>query len=245
MDVRRYAAAKQAWSTMNYFAHGRRYVDQPWRLAGVSLPDWLNVLDRRTRARSKTVAPFLNNPDRSLRQLAEGVTQHHADDRWFHGQPQFLQLNAQFAAELRGLCPNDQTPRCSFVGHVAVELLLDAELIQRDRSQLDQYYATLRQLDPCSLSAVLEAVLGKPLPGIGRLLDRFIGEQFLWDYLDDSRLWHRLNQVLRRVGLPFLPADAVPWLGSARDRVTAACDELFPPPTALPESTKVDGGRGE
>ena len=38
---------------MNYFAHGREFVDEPYFLAGTAVPDWLSVVDRPTRIRSR------------------------------------------------------------------------------------------------------------------------------------------------------------------------------------------------
>ena len=41
---------------MNYFAHGRHFIDQPYLLAGTAVPDWLNVVDRSVRARPARAA---------------------------------------------------------------------------------------------------------------------------------------------------------------------------------------------
>ncbi len=38
---------------MNYFAHGYRFIDDPYFMAGTALPDWLSVADRRVRIRPK------------------------------------------------------------------------------------------------------------------------------------------------------------------------------------------------
>ncbi len=41
---------------MNYLAHGWRYTDEPYVLAGTAAPDWLSVIDRKIRLRSRTAA---------------------------------------------------------------------------------------------------------------------------------------------------------------------------------------------
>ena len=38
---------------MNYFAHGRSFIDHPYLLAGTAVPDWLNLVARRSRIRTK------------------------------------------------------------------------------------------------------------------------------------------------------------------------------------------------
>ena len=69
---------------MNYFAHGRRFTQEPYFLAGTAVPDWLNVVARRVKARSKHARVFVNNVDPRLAALARGIQQHHFDDGWFH-----------------------------------------------------------------------------------------------------------------------------------------------------------------
>jgi hypothetical protein len=62
-------------------------------------------------------------------------------------------------------------------------------------------------------------------------LGYFIGEfrraRILWDYLEDDRLMMRLNQVMRRVGLPLLPEDFAGILPEARRIVAQRKTELF------------------
>jgi hypothetical protein len=55
----------------------------------------------------------------------------------------------------------------------------------------------------------------------------FSRERFLFDYAEDAKLLFRLNQVMRRVGLPLLPNDLTLWLGEARELVTARKHELL------------------
>ncbi len=82
---------------MNYFAHGIRFVDRPYFLAGTAAPDWLAVIDRRVRLRTRHVQPFADGVTGPAAELAAGVLQHFDDDGWF---PQ----NTGFA---RGLCRVD------------------------------------------------------------------------------------------------------------------------------------------
>ena len=58
---------------MNYLAHGWRFSDQPYFLAGTAVPDWLSVIDRKMRARGKTAALFVDDADEKLAALARGI----------------------------------------------------------------------------------------------------------------------------------------------------------------------------
>jgi hypothetical protein len=210
---------------VNYLAHGYRFVDDPYFLAGTALPDWMSVLDRRNRARSQSAAVWIDADHPGLAALARGVIQHHADDRWFHQTEAFALLSTQFAVELRQQLAEGH--QAGFLGHIAVELLLDAVLIEAAPERLEAYYNALSSLDPREVQTVANHLLNKPVEHLSILIPRFIAERFLADYADDQSLWRRLNHVMRRVGLPMLPESIIQWLAGARTRVRAEAQRLL------------------
>src|SRR5262245_28151325 len=125
---------------MNYLAHGWRFTGDPYFLAGTAAPDWLSVIDRKTRLRSRTAAEFVADPDPITAAVARGIVQHHADDAAFHALPAFNELNLAFAIEIRDALPGDEGFRPSFLGHILVELLLDSVLSEENPQRLDNYY---------------------------------------------------------------------------------------------------------
>lgn len=215
---------------MNYFAHGRNYVDSPWFLAGTAVPDWLNVVDRKVRARKRMALEYVDHEDAELAQVARGIVQHHHDDDWFHRTAAFAELSWQFTVEIRDLLGQDAGLRPSFLGHILVELLLDSVLSQRQPAQLDAYYAALEKLDAERITSAVETITGKGVERLTVLLPRFNSERFLYDYADDERLLFRLNGVMKRVGLAQLPNQLVPWFADARRRVAVSEDNLLKHP---------------
>ncbi|MEZ6117028.1 MAG: hypothetical protein R3C28_10710 [Pirellulaceae bacterium] len=212
---------------MNYFAHGRNYVDAPWFLAGTAVPDWLNVVDRKVRARKRMALEYVNHEDAELAQVARGIVRHHDDDDWFHRTAAFAELSWQFTVEIRDLLGQDAGLRPSFLGHILVELLLDSVLSQQQPAQLDAYYAALEKLDAERITSAVETITGKGVERLTVLLPRFNAERFLYDYADDERLLFRLNGVMKRVGLAQLPNQLIPWFADARRRVAAAENDLL------------------
>lgn len=214
---------------MNYLAHGRRFVDEPYFLAGTAVPDWLNVIARRVKVRSKHALPYIDDADPRLAAVARGIAQHHADDGWFHETRAFAELSWQLTALVRDTLPADDGLRPSFLGHVLVEILLDASLIAADPGRLEAYYEALATVEP----AFIELAVGRMATGrpeqLGRFVALFIQERFLWDYADDGKLWFRLNQVMRRVGLAPLPEEFRDLLGDARTVVASRWKELLTP----------------
>lgn len=214
---------------MNFLAHALDHLDHPYVVAGTSVPDWLSVIDRKVRARSVAAEKLLEDEDSRVREVAEGIIQHHVDDRWFHGGRAFTELNLEFAVELRDQLVDDEGFRPSFLGHILVELLIDADLIREDPGSVDRYYDALRSLSPSIVQHCVNRISKHSTDRIELLVPHFIAERFLYDYTDDGKLLFRLNQVMRRVRLPALPETLLPWLQSARRRVSLRRDELMRP----------------
>jgi len=213
---------------MNYLAHGYRFTDEPYFLAGTAAPDWLSVIDRKMRLRSKRAAEFVAAADPALAALARGVVQHHHDDEWFHQTAAFNELNLMFAVEIRRVLPGDEGFRPSFLGHILVELLLDALLAEEEPGRLDNYYAALARIDPMSVQAAINHLATRTSDRVGMLIPRFHRERFLYDYGQDATLLVRLNHVMRRVQLPLVPDEIVDLFPAMRRRVRERRDELLP-----------------
>lgn len=217
---------------MNYFAHGYRFVDTPYFMVGTSVPDWLNVLNRKAKARAKTAQGWVTQEDPRTADIARGVIQHHHDDGWFHATRPFAELSMQFSIGIREILGNDRGFRAGFLGHILVELLLDATLIEDDPSKLDAYYAAFDQVDTEWVSKVVNQMTTQPVPSMAQLIPRFRQEGFLYDYLDDDRLLYRLNQVMRRVKLAAIPESFCDFLPAAREIVRERQQELLQEPTS-------------
>jgi hypothetical protein len=61
---------------MNYLAHALRFLDRPYYVAGVCLPDLLSVADRGVRLRARRVTPFLDAALPDEAELYRGILQH-------------------------------------------------------------------------------------------------------------------------------------------------------------------------
>ena len=212
---------------MNYFTHGRQFLDRPYFVAGTALPDWLNVVNRRVRLRRKKVEPFLRSIDPIQQEIAAGVIQHHTDDDWFHRTRAFAELSLQFAVSIRDQLPKDDGLRPSFLGHILVELLLDDYLAQRDPKRLSTYYACLENIEPPHVVDFVRRVTGRDAEELAVFIPRFLQVRFLYDYAEDAKLLYRLNQVMQRVGLAKIPDAMTGLLPSLRAAVQQRATELL------------------
>lgn len=212
---------------MNYFAHGYKYLDDPYFLAGVSVPDWLSVVDRKARARSAGAAPFTQSADQAIASVAQGVIQHHRDDDQFHRTRAFAELSLQFTLAIRRILPPDNGFRPSFLGHILVELLLDDVLIQRDPSILDRYYDVMDQMNVAKVASIVNQITTRPAANLDRFIKLFSSERFLYDYAEDAKLLFRLNRVMCRVKLQELPDSVAEFFPEARAAVRNRSHELL------------------
>jgi hypothetical protein len=214
---------------VNYFAHGRDFVDDPYFLAGTAVPDWLSVVDRKVRAKSRLAERYLDHPDARMASLAAGIVRHHQDDRWFHQTRAFAELSLQFTVAIRNILPADDGFRPSFLGHILVEILLDAVLVEQEPQQLDAYYAAMQTVDPQVVGDAVNRMATRPSSLLSAFIPRFCAARFLYDYLQDEKLLWRLNLVMRRVRLAELPHAFLEVLPPARQSVRQRQRELLAP----------------
>lgn len=214
---------------MNFFAHAMHCLDDPAQCVGVAIPDWLPMLRPRIRCRSRHASPWIEDPSPDFSSLAQGVVRHHHDDGWFHQSRAFNELSIDFARRLRVTAGDDHAFRPGFVGHILVELLLDATLIADRPGRLDQYYRQIESVDPDWIARAVGRMTGHDASGLSQIVRRFCEIRFLADYQDDGRLTWRINQVLARVKLPELPPGFAELLPEAREEVRLYVAELTTP----------------
>lgn len=203
---------------MNYLAHGYRFLESPLFLAGTAVPDWLSVVDRKVRARAKLVRPVVGSTSsEDIRAVGRGILRHHADDDRFHNSELFLRLSSKLSVAFRKQMPDPFDHRPGFLGHIVVELMLDATLAADEKTLLDEYYAAMNAVNAQVVESATNKMAARSTDRLAWFIDRFRNEKFLYDYLDDDRMLHRLNSVLRRVKLPRMEPESTSVLGLARE----------------------------
>lgn len=212
---------------MNYFTHGRRFVNDAYFVVGTAIPDLLRVVDRRNRVRGVRAQPLAQQGSGPAKSIANGVLQHLHDDQWFHGTRTFVELSLDFSRQIREVLGPDDSFRPSFVGHVLVELLLDSALHEDCPALLDDYYRAMSAVNPTLVAEITSGIANSPASGLIPMIPRFCSERFLYDYAEDGKLLWRLNMVMRRVGLPELPQAFCGLLPEARRTVRLRKTDLL------------------
>lgn len=213
---------------MNYFAHAIRFLDRPDFLAGLAVPDWLSVVDRKVRVRRRAIQEQRAGLAQEDLETALGVIQHLDDDQWFHATAAFFEVTGTIGREFRKALGPDEAWHCGFLGHVVLELLLDAVLIEQHPPALEHYYNAIASVDAARVQRLVQRLAHHDAPQLSQFIDLYVRERFLADYLDDSSLLRRLNQVMRRVHLHPLPQHCVEVLFASRGLVRQRVAELLP-----------------
>jgi hypothetical protein len=230
---------------MNYLAHALPFFDRPYFLAGSGVPDWLGVADRQSRVRLKQAEPFMADADPIVAEVAGGVVQHLRDDLRFHATRAFMETSLELSAAVRrvlgttaafrsaaeggisGAKGNDSGPRlgsdsgfrASFIGHLLIEVLLDATLAEEELARLNAYDQALDGINALTVQQTVNRLAVRPTERLAPFILLFRQERILRDYLDDTRLMLRLGQVMRRVGFDPLPDTFPELLPAARELV--------------------------
>jgi len=220
---------------MNYLAHALPFLDEPLFMAGTGVPDWLSVADRGVRVRSRNVRSLMVGLDEPATLVAEGMLQHLRDDARFHQTRWFAETMLALTRRAGDVLGGERGFRPGFLGHLLVEVLLDASLAEEDPGRVERYYHVLGQVDPLEIQQAVNRLVSRPTDLLAPMIRAFCGERILWDYLEDAKLWGRLNQVMRRVNLAPLPESFLDVLPAARELVRGRKRELLegipvPPP---------------
>ena len=212
---------------MNYFAHALPFLDNPYFAAGTGVPDWLTVVDRPVRVRLKHARAMLDDPDSHVAAVAGGIVQHLLDDARFHESRAFVEASLELTVHARDALGGERGFRPSFLGHLLVEVLLDAVLAEADVARLEAYYAVLDQVEPAEIESAVNRMAPRPTARLAMMISAFRHHRIIWDYFDDARLMVRLNQVMRRVRFAELPDEFREILPAARRTVAARAVELL------------------
>jgi hypothetical protein len=216
---------------MNYLSHARHHLEgDPWVLAGTAVPDWLGAVDRRARVDLERAKAMATHDDYAGR-IARGVVEHFEDDAWFHITETFDEVTTTLTRNIRAAYPEQRRLRASFLGHVLMEMLLDAWLDEERPGSMDAYYEALGRIDDELVADTVGRLLPRAPPKLAPLIGLFRRARFLHGYREDEALVRRLNGLMGRVRLPRLPDGFVSLLPEARALVREQGEALLAKPS--------------
>ncbi|MGV8877802.1 MAG: hypothetical protein ACOH2A_02100 [Sphingobacteriaceae bacterium] len=187
---------------MNFLSHFYfdRLVKDPYHILGIVLPDLLKNADKKAIIHPERL-PFQDDPD--INSIISGWKKHLIVDKYFHSSSFFRHHSHQLKIHLLpALVGSPVKP--FFLGHIALELLIDYLLIKQEIISVDTFYDEIGQTKASAITRFLCLNnLPDPLVYIN-FHEKFLQHRYLYSYADLDGVTYALKQIcLRLWKIPF------------------------------------------
>ena len=188
---------------MNFLSHFYfdRESDNCYHILGTILPDLLKNAD-------KTIALHpekLHHTDDAVNSIIKGWNKHLEVDRYFHSADFFLQHSHELKKLLLPAIEGSPV-KPFFLGHIAIELLLDNLLLTTNKVTVDSFYD---HLDGCEIPVIDEFLTFAGLKDSTRFFkfyEDFKKSRYLSTYTETHQIAYALKRICMRVWKdPFTP----------------------------------------
>lgn len=184
---------------MNFLSHYyfERYAIAPEQVLGGLLPDLLKNVDKSYSFQLHRYEHMLGSAPEA-QSITEGWLRHVEVDRVFHGSEFFYKHTHQLRIAVEeGI--QDLPIRASFLAHIALELLLDHQLIAHNILNVARLYEHLAEVDRRALTGYLHRLGGIDIDRFFIFYDRFIASRYIFDYAKVENLPHALFNICKRI----------------------------------------------
>jgi len=123
--------------------------DNPLFVTALTIPDLATGF---SKAHNSVV---LKNPpprDTDLLHIHNGILRHYAGDKWFHNSPLFLEHLSLFSIAFEGQGLSRERLRLSVIAHLAVEMMLDRQIMIYNSNLCRDFYDKLDRTDESILA---------------------------------------------------------------------------------------------
>jgi hypothetical protein len=188
---------------MNFLSHFYfdRYSTNCYHVLGTVMPDLLKNADKTAVIHPEK----LSHPQEHIQSMIDGWEKHLEVDRYFHNADFFTvhshQLKRQLLPALEG-----SPVKPFFLGHIALELILDNLLLTENVITAADFYA---HLSGCSNEVISKFLQFSGMQHTERFIsfyDDFKRSQYLYTYNEISQVAYALKRICMRIwNNPFTP----------------------------------------
>ena len=181
---------------MNFLSHFYfdRDTDNCYFILGTVLPDLLKNADKNVIIHAEK----LHHPDPSINSIIQGWKKHLEVDRYFHSSEFFITHSHELKKKLLPAIEGSPV-KPFFLGHIALELILDNLLLTTQKVTADGFYD---HLDGCKASVVDEFLTFAGLKDTAvffKFYDGFKKSRYLFSYSDTKEIAYALKRICMRV----------------------------------------------
>jgi hypothetical protein len=188
---------------MNFLSHFYfdRNTDDCYHILGTVLPDLLKNADKTVIIHPEK----LHHSNSAINSIIQGWNKHLEVDRYFHSSDFFIThshlLKKAFLPAIEG-----SPVKPFFLGHIALELLLDNLLLTTHKVTAESFYD---HLDSCDTSVIDEFLTFAGLSNTEFFLkfyEKFKRRRYLFTYAETKEIAYALKRICMRVWAdPFTP----------------------------------------
>jgi hypothetical protein len=188
---------------MNFLSHF--YFDREttncYLILGTVLPDLLKNADKTVIIHPQK----LTHPNPSVNSIIQGWNKHLAVDRYFHSSDYFISHSHQLKKLLLPTIEGSPV-KPFFLGHIALELMLDNLLLTTKKVSADRFYDLL---DGCEAPVITEFLTFAGLKNSAvffKFYEDFKKSRYLFAYAETKEIAYALKKICMRVWKdPFTP----------------------------------------
>ena len=184
------------WIHMNFLSHFYfdRETDNCYHVLGTVLPDLLKNADKTIIIHPEKLV----HQNKDVNAMISGWNKHLEVDRYFHSSDFFLAHSHQLKKELRPAIEGSPV-KPFFLGHIALELILDNLLLTTQKITVDGFYD---HLDGCHDAVVSEFLTFAGLKDTAVFFKFYKGfkkSRYLFSYAETKEIAYALKRICMRV----------------------------------------------
>jgi hypothetical protein len=167
--------------------------NNPLFVTGLLIPD---LTPRFTKIYNSILVKHSPPTSPDLKQIHSGIVQHFKGDKWFHSSPRFLQHVSRATQAFIGEGLSREKLRLSVIAHLAVEMLIDRQIVLQKQGTCADYYGRISRADERVLTNYFDLfVLGEGKQNFLRTFQFFKQKQFLFLFTELENIVVGLNRV--------------------------------------------------
>lgn len=181
---------------MNFLSHFYfdRETDDCYFILGTVLPDLLKNADKTIIIHPEK----LQHPEKNINSIIKGWNKHLEVDRYFHSSNFFLTHSHQLKKLLAPVIEGSPV-KPFFLGHIALELILDNLLITTNKIEAHSFYEHIAGCDNKPIHDFLTSADLKDTAKFFRFFDGFKRDGYLHTYSETPKIAYALKRICMRV----------------------------------------------
>lgn len=211
---------------MNFLSHYYfdRNVTDCYFILGTVLPDLLKNADKNVVLHPEK----LHHPEnKNVNSLIAGWNKHLEVDRHFHSSD-FFKTHSHLLKKALLPAIEASPVKPFFLGHIALELILDNLLITTGKLSVDSFYV---HLNNCNCNALEEflGMAGLKDPAVFfKYFEKFKKDQYLYTYAEPGQITYALKRICMRIWKdPFTPEHEAGMTGTIENYRSALLQDFM------------------